>query len=138
MAELPDELKEKINRCWAEADELFNNERFDEALLRYWSTWELFPEPRTAWPDAFYLLSGLGEAALCAGDFAAGRDAFLMAMKYDMAADHAYERLRLGHCLFELGERDAAAKWFTAAYLLEGKKFSLSMILNTGGSSRGG
>jgi hypothetical protein len=31
-------------------------------------------------------------------------------------------RLRLGQCMYELGETDEAANWLAGAYLLEGKE----------------
>lgn len=46
----------------------------------------------------------------------------MTAMKCDGATGNPYLRLRLGQCLFELGEMREAANWLSGAYLLEGKK----------------
>ncbi len=45
------------------------------------------------------------------------------AMKFfDEARGNPFLRLRLGQCMYELGEHREAADWLTMAFLSEGKK----------------
>ena len=46
----------------------------------------------------------------------------MMAMRCDGATANPFLRLRLGQCLFELGELDEAANWLAGAFLEEGTK----------------
>lgn len=121
MAELPDPLHERIQRLCAEGDELLVEERHDDALARYHSAWELLPEPRTDWEAAEWIMAAIGDANFFQGEIAAAREAFVTAVKCG-SPDNPFLRLRLGQCLFELGEMQEAANWLTGAYLLEGKK----------------
>lgn len=122
MPELPDDLKAEVDRLCAVAEELLDEDRFDDALARYAAAWELLPEPRTDCADAMWIQSGMGDAHFFRGDFAAARQAFMTVLRCGGEPDNPYLRLRLGQCLFEMGDRREAANWLAGAFLLEGKK----------------
>jgi tetratricopeptide (TPR) repeat protein len=122
MAELSQELHERIQRLCAEGDELLDQGRYEDALARYGSAWQLLPEPRTDWSAGEWIMAAIGDVRYHQGDFAASRQAFMMALKCGGSPDNPFLRLRLGQCLFELGDRQEAANWLAGAYLLEGKK----------------
>jgi len=122
MPELPDDVKGEVDRLCAEGDELLDQDGYEDALARYTAAWELLPEPREDCPDAMWIQSGIGDAHFYRGDFALARQAFMRVLRCGGEPDNPYLRLRLGRCLFEMGERQEAANWLTGAYLFEGKK----------------
>ena len=122
MAELPRELHERIKRLCAEGDDLLDQGRCEDALARYGSAWELLPEPRTDWSAGEWIMAAVGDAEFQRGDFAASRQALMTALKCGGSPDNPFLRLRLGQCLFELGDRQEAANWLAGAYLLEGQE----------------
>src|SRR5262245_18896093 len=122
MTELPDDVHDRIQSLCADGDELVGQDRFEEALAHYGAAWDLLPEPRTDWDAASWILAAIGDANFFRGNFAAGRQALMTAMKCAGATGNPFLRLRLGQCLFELGEMREAANWLSGAYLLEGKK----------------
>lgn len=122
MAELPDELHEPIERLCAEGDELLHGERFSAAVTCFESAWQLLPVPQTNWDAAAWILAAIADAHFWNGDFGGMRQPLMTAMQCDGATANPFLRLRLGQCLFELGEFDQAAKWLTGAFLLEGTK----------------
>jgi tetratricopeptide (TPR) repeat protein len=111
-----------VLRLLDEGDGLLNDDRYDEALANYRAAWELLPEPRTDHPDAVHVLAAIGDVHFFRGDFASGRDAFMTAMKCPEGepTGNPFLRLRLGQCMYELGETVEAANWLAGAYLLEG------------------
>ena len=119
-----DELDDRIHRLLNEGDELLNKDRPEEALALYVTAWELLPEPRTDQPYALHVLAAMGDARFDRRDFAAGRDAFMTAMRcaHGEPVGNPYLRLRLGQCMYELGEMTEAANWLAGAYLSEGTK----------------
>lgn len=101
---------------------LLDENRPEEALSCYRAAWELLPEPRTDHTDAVQVLAAMGDVHFFRGEFAAGRDTFMTAMKcsHGEPVCNPFLRLRLGQCMFELGERKEAANWLAGAYLSEG------------------
>ncbi|MDB5389434.1 MAG: hypothetical protein JWM11_5080 [Planctomycetaceae bacterium] len=122
MAELPAELYEQIALLCDEGNELLDQEQFDPALTRFSSAWKLLPEPKTDWEAAVWILTAIADAHFFREDFAAMRTPLMTAMRCDGSTDNPFLRLRLGQCLFELGELHEAANWLTGAFLLEGTK----------------
>jgi tetratricopeptide (TPR) repeat protein len=122
MAELSQQLHERIQGLCAEGDNLLDQDRYEDAIARYESAWQLLPEPRTDWSAGEWIMAAIGDAHYHEGDFAASRAAFMTAVKCGGSPDNPFLRLRLGQCLFELGDRQEAANWLAGAYLLEGNK----------------
>lgn len=122
MSELPGGLDDQIRRLLDEGDELLDDDRIEESMSRYRSAWDLLPEPRTDQPLALDVLAAMGDAHFSCGDFAAGRDAFMTAMRcsHGEPLGNPFLRLRLGQCMYETDEMKEAANWLAGAYLLEG------------------
>lgn len=120
MAELESAIYERIKRLCAEGDDLASNRRFDEALDKYLEAWDLLPTPKTDWDAASWIMAAIGDANFLSGDFAAGRNNLLLAMKCPGAIGNPFIHLRLGQCQFELGELDKAADEMSRSYMSEG------------------
>jgi tetratricopeptide (TPR) repeat protein len=117
MTELSDEVHERIESLSEEGDNLADEERYADALQRYWAAWDLLPEPQTSWEAATWLLGAIGDANFLGGDFAAGRDNLSLAMHCPEAIGNPFLHLRLGQCQFELGDLDRAADELARAYM---------------------
>jgi tetratricopeptide (TPR) repeat protein len=124
VEEVPADPGDQVSRFFDEGDEFLNDGRHDEAIALYQAAWDLLPEPRTDHPDAMLVLAVIGDVHFFRGEFAAGRDAFMTCMKCPEGEPTAnpFLRLRLGQCMYELGETVEAANWLAGAYLLEGKE----------------
>jgi tetratricopeptide (TPR) repeat protein len=122
MLHLSDELHEQIQRLCAEGDDLMDQARYEDAVACFSSAWELLPSPRTDWDAAIWILAAIADAHFQRGDFAAMRKPLMTAMQCDGAMTNPFLRLRLGQCLFELGELDEATNWLAGAFLQEGIK----------------
>jgi hypothetical protein len=48
MAELPDDVYERVKALCAEGDDLADADEFAAALGKYWAAWDLLAERRTA------------------------------------------------------------------------------------------
>lgn len=110
MAELPSSLHQRIRILCAEGDALAGRSKYPAALERYRDAFDLLPEPKTQWPLATWILAAVGDACFQGGDFKAGREALTAAAGCPGAGENPFIHLRLGQCLFELGELDRAAE----------------------------
>lgn len=121
MAELPDDVYERIKALCADGDNLADADEFAAALARYWSAWDLLPEPRTQWNAATWILAAVGDANFLSGDYVAGRDFLATAMHCPEAIGNPFLHLRLGQCRYELGDLDRAADELARAYMGDGE-----------------
>ena len=117
VAELSDELHEHILTLSKQGDTLVENGDYTAALEKYWSAWNLLPEPKTEWNATTWLLGAIGDANALGGDYAAGRDNLSLAMHCPGAIGNPFLHLRLGQCQFELGNMDRAADELARAYI---------------------
>jgi hypothetical protein len=120
MAELPDQIFEQISLDCELGNELMDGGRYREALGRFSAAWEALPEPRTTWEAATWILGSIADTHFFLANFEAMREPLMMAMQCESATGNPFLRLRLGQCLFELGEKDEAANWLGGVYLQEG------------------
>jgi hypothetical protein len=123
MAELADELHERIEARCTRGDAFARSRQFAEAIREYDAAWELLPEPKASWEAALWILAAIGDAHLRSGDWWACRKVLQEALKGCAGAvENLFIRLRLGQSLFELGEMREATNWMALAFLMEGKR----------------
>src|SRR5262245_16403426 len=121
MADLPGAIGDEVERLADEAGDLEHRGDPAAVLARYEAAWALFPEPRYTWDEAFWLLREIGSFQFRLKRFADGRRTLMEALKHVPGAlEDAQYRMRVGQCLFELGEKGAAADWLATAFLLGG------------------
>ena len=120
MTELSDTMYQKITVLCELGDDLAEREDYSAALEQYWSAWDMLPEPKTDWDAATWILAAIGDANFLSGDFVAGKDNLTTAMHCPDAIGNLFLHLRLGQCLFELGDSDRAADELTRAYTVGG------------------
>ena len=122
MDTLPDKTHNKIEKLCAKGDKLAERQKFSKALNQYWSAWDLLPDPKTQWEAATWILVAVGDANFLSGDFEAGRDNLYSAMHCPGAIGNPFIHMRLGQCLFGLGDLDKAAEELARAFIPEGIK----------------
>ena len=122
MTELPDAVHEEIKRLCAEGDQHAERQSYPDALANYWAAWDLLPEPKTAWEAATWVLVAIGDANYLGGDYIAGRDNLLNAMRCPGAIGNPFVHFRLGQCQVELGNHERAADELMRAYMGAGRE----------------
>jgi len=141
MPELDEELSDQIQELCDLGIDLADGGRFDKAREAYDMAWDLLPEPKTEWEEAFWILGNMGDAYFAQRDYAAGRDVLERAMQCRDAMGESFLHLRLGQCLFELGDLERARKELTLAleneaetiFIDEDPKY-LSLVMGGGGN----
>ncbi len=91
---------------------LFDDGDIKSALRQFYSAWTLLPKPQTQWEEAGWILAALGDAYFTKGYFESGREALSSALHCPKASGNPFIHLRLGQCLFELGELNDAQTHF--------------------------
>ncbi|AIO30142.1 hypothetical protein DM39_6463 [Burkholderia cenocepacia] len=72
MAELDNELYERIAALSDAGDALAEDEDYAGALAKYRDAFDLLPEPKTNWEAATWLLAAIGDAHFFQQDYTAG------------------------------------------------------------------
>ena len=106
------DIAAKTRQLCQQGYQLFDNGDIKTALRRFYSAWTLLPKPQTQWEEAGWVLTALGDAYFAKGDFKNGKEALLSALHCPKARGNPVIHLRLGQCLFELAEQDAARRQF--------------------------
>ena len=83
---------------------------FKTALRRFYMAWTLLPKPQTQWQEAGWVLTALGDAYFAKGEYENGREALMSALHCPKTQGNPFIHLRLGQCLFELGELEEARR----------------------------
>ena len=122
MTELDDKIHQQICALCEDGDAFAEEEEYADALKQYWAAWDLLPEPQTDWQTATWILGAIGDTNFLNDDYVAGRDNLSLAMQCPDAIGNPFLHLRLGQCLFELGDLDQAADELARAFMAEGEE----------------
>lgn len=123
MPNLPPRLQDQIEDLCDAGEAALADGDFDLAAAKFQEAWELLPEPRGGWDCAVPILGAIGDARFFRRDFAACKKWFMQILRdAGGSPDNPFIRLRLGQCLYELGDEREAANWLAGAYLAEGRK----------------
>jgi|GEM_PF-746977 len=120
--ELPEDIQEQMEALSEQAEDAFDQERYEEALDIYNRVLAILPEPRERWEAYVWLKAAMGDAC------------FLMD-RYDDGLDHFYEAYtaagpqnmnpfivyRLGQIYKRLDDEENAVEFLMRAFLLEGE-----------------
>ena len=122
MKEIEDKIHEEIKSLSQSGDALAEAEDYTQALVQYWSAFDLIPEPKNEWEATTWVLAAIGDANFLSKDYQAGIDNLSNAMYCPNAIGNPFLHLRLGQCLFEMEFLDQAADELIRAYVLEGEE----------------
>jgi hypothetical protein len=121
VAELPDDIYAEVRRLSEEGNEFADRDDVIPALERFQAAWGLLPEPRTQWSAGLWLLASMGDMQFFCEEYASARDSLMTAMReYDEGRGNPFICLRLGQCMYELGDTKGSANWLAGAFMLEG------------------
>ena len=118
---LPAEVTDKIRDLCQQGYQSFDSEDHKTAIRHFFSAWTLLPKPQTQWQEAGWVLTALGDAYFAKSDFQNGEQALLSALHCPDAKGNPIIHLRLGQCLYELGNTEAARLQFQHAIDSGGK-----------------
>ena len=122
MNEIPDKIYESITELCNVGDKLVDEERYSEAVGKYFEAFDLLPKPETDWEASTWILTAIGDANYLMKNYEAGRDNLISVMHCPNAIGNPFIHLRLGQCRYELEEYDKAADELARAFLLEGEE----------------
>jgi tetratricopeptide (TPR) repeat protein len=88
---------------------------FKNALRKFYSAWALLPKPQSQWVEATWVLTALGDAYYSKGDYENSQRALNSALYCPEGMGNPVIHIRLGQCLSELGDNDAARAEFVKA-----------------------
>lgn len=104
------ELSEQVRGLCQQGYTLFDQQDYTGAIRQFFSAWTLLPKPQTQWREAGWVLTALGDAYFAKGNYDSGIEALRSALHCPMTRDNPIVHLRLGQCLFELGELQEGQK----------------------------
>jgi tetratricopeptide (TPR) repeat protein len=83
-----------------------------QAIRLFYCAWTLLPKPQTQWQEAGWVLTALGDAYFKKADYKNGEQALLSALHCPKALGNPIIHLRLGQCLYEMGDLPKALEQF--------------------------
>ena len=115
-AKLAEDISQQVREICAKGYKLFDAGDLPQAIRQFYSAWTKLPKPQTQWQEAGWVLTALGDAYFAKGDYKNGKEALLSALHCPEAKGNPIIHLRLGQCLYELGELPAAAEQFSLVH----------------------
>jgi tetratricopeptide (TPR) repeat protein len=120
---LPNHIAVAVTRLFDEGETFADDEEDAEALAHFEAAWDLLPEPKCEWEPALQILVALADSYFHLGNYHTCYRKMQHALRCGGEVDNLFLRLRLGQCLFEMGDLQEAGNWLAPVYLMEGKAF---------------
>ncbi len=120
--ELDTELHHQVQLQAAEGDSKLAEGNTEEAIKDYRAAIKLLPEPQDRWEASTWLHTALGDAYFLDERFREAGSEFYNALNCPNGFQNPYVLVRLGQCLFELGNQEGAKEYLLRAFMLDGKK----------------
>lgn len=120
MTELHQDTTEKIRSLCADAYQSYDQGDFRKALRLFYQGWLLLPKPQTDFAEAGWVLTGIGDSYFRLKQYIPGCEALRSANHCPQTRDNPFIHLRLGQCLYQIGERASARTHLQKAYRLGG------------------
>ncbi|MBU3107966.1 tetratricopeptide repeat protein [Clostridium gasigenes] len=122
MSHLPEKIYKEITNLCSLGDGLVEEQKYSQALNKYFEALDLLPQPETEWEASTWILTAIGDTNFIMKNYEVGRDNLASAMHCPGAIGNPFIHMRLGQCRYELGEYEKAADEFARAFLLEGEE----------------
>jgi len=111
----------KAERLFEEGNTLADAGQFADALACFRAAWDALAEPPDGQDWAVHILAAIADCHFYLGEWEACRQAVQHAFRCGADMANPFLRLRLGQCLYELGEEREAANWLVPVYLSKGR-----------------
>lgn len=118
MEEINPQVYQQITDLIAEGEKYFDLDEFDSAISKFNEALDLVPLPKQDWEVGTWLYATIGDAYFMKEDYQQAADSFYDA--YNGNVKSPFINLRLGQCLFELGQLEKAEDFLMRAYMLDG------------------
>lgn len=119
--ELSETLYERIVKKTEEGNELFDRQLFQDAIVKYREALALIPCPKEEWEASTWVYAAIGDALGEVGDVENCLQCFLSAEKCPDGTVNPYVQLKIGMCLYDLGNLGMAQDYLMRAYILDGE-----------------
>ncbi len=117
---LDPEQSQRVRAICQQGYKRFDDGDFSGAIRQFYAAWTQLPKPQTQWQEATWVLTALGDAYYAKGDYDNGRHALESALHCPGGEGNPIVHLRLGQCLYELGDSPAARRQLHRARELGG------------------
>ena len=116
------EASDEVDRLIAAGERLSEAERPDEAIAQFGAAWDALPEPKDEQEAAVNILATIADSCFFLGRWDECRNAIQHAFRCGADVSNPFLRLRLGQCLYEMGDFRESANWLVPVYLTEGRE----------------
>ncbi len=106
-ASLDAKLVAKIRDLCYQGYVQYDEHDYRRALRTFYQAWLLVPKPQTEWREAGWVLTAIGDAYFKLRQYNQALEALRSALLCPAAKQSPFIHLRLGQCLFELGDERA-------------------------------
>lgn len=116
MSELPKDITANIKALCAQAYQAYDLDDYRKALRLFYQGWVLLPKPQTDFAEAGWVLTGIGDTYYQLKQYTPGVEALRSADHCPDTHNNPFIQLRLGQCLFHLGEKSSSRRHLQKAY----------------------
>jgi tetratricopeptide (TPR) repeat protein len=109
-------LIHQIRQQCADGYALYDAGAFNDALRLFYQAWLLLPKPQIDYEAAGWVLTAIGDTYFRLAQYDQGREALTSALHCPNTGKSSFVHLRLGQCLWELGQADKAQQSLLQAY----------------------
>lgn len=120
MHKLSKDTTEQIKSLCADAYQAYDEGDYRKALRLFYQGWLMLPKPQINYREAGWLLVGIGDSYYRLKQYTPGCEALRSANHCPEAMDNPFIHLRLGQCLYRIGEKPSARNHLQKAYRLGG------------------
>lgn len=120
--ELDDKIYDQITFLSEEGNEFADEEKYQQALLKFSEALELIPSPKTDWEASLWLYASIGDMYFSLKQYQNAADSFFEALNCPDGQANAFVHLRLGESLCEIEQENKAKDHLLQAYMLEGEE----------------
>jgi hypothetical protein len=117
---------DEVHELFVCGEEFADTEQYKDALSRFQAAWNAFAEPKEGQELAVQILAAIADCHFYLGAWDECCEVVQHAFRCGAALDNPFLRLRLGQCMYELGNEREAANWLVPVYLMEGRRPSES------------
>lgn len=98
----------RIRQLCKDGYEAYDQQNFKAAIRHFFQAWTLIPKPQQQYPEAGWVLTGLGDSYFRKGDHELAIEALQSATHCAEASHNPFIQLRLGQAYFESNDLNKA------------------------------
>ncbi len=115
-------LSQQVKTLCFEGYQQYDRGEYRTGLRTFYQAWLLIPKPQHHWLEAGWVLTAIGDAYFRTQQFEQGQEALRSALACPQTGKSPFVQLRLGQCLWELGQCTLARELLAKAHKMGGDK----------------